>query len=164
MASKNETTIKAEPGKQDLFITREFDAPRDLVFKVMTDPELVPRWLGPRELTMKIDKWDARSGGHYRYVHSDAQGNAYGFHGVMHEVTAPERIIQTFEFEGMPQRGHVSLEIARLEELPGGRTKVVVQSIFPSLADRDGMIQSGMERGVKDSHWRLDELFEELAK
>ena len=82
----------------------------------------------------------------------------------MHEVTAPERIIQTFEFEGMPERGHVSLEIARLEELPGGRTKVVVQSIFSSVADRDGMIQSGMERGVTQGYDKLDTLIENLQE
>jgi uncharacterized protein YndB with AHSA1/START domain len=160
MASKNETIIKAEPGKQELFIIREFEAPRELVFKALTDSQLVPRWLGPRELTTKIDKWDARSGGHYRYIHSDTNGNGFGFHGVIHEVQAPERIIQTFEFEGMPEKGHVVLETARLEALSGDRTRIVVQSVFQSVVDRDGMMQAGMERGVKDSHWRLDELLD----
>ncbi|MGF7072662.1 SRPBCC family protein [Mucilaginibacter sp. R-33] len=160
ITTKNQTEIKAEPGKQELFITREFEAPRELVFRAFTDPELIVRWLGPRELKMRIDQFDCRSGGAYRYIHTDPAGNDYGFHGVIHDVTAPERIIQTFEFEGLPESGHVTLETTRFEALPGNRTKVTVQSVFQSAADRDGMLQSGMERGVNDSHWRLDELFE----
>jgi uncharacterized protein YndB with AHSA1/START domain len=160
MSTKNQTTISAEPGKQEIFITREFDAPRDLVFKALTDPDLVVQWLGPRELTMRIETWDCRSGGSYRYFHADAAGNEYGFHGCIHEVAAPERVIQTFEFEGMPEKGHVAMETMRLVELLGGRTRMITQSVFQSQADRDGMLQSGMERGVNDSHARLDELFE----
>lgn len=159
MATKNETTITAEPGKQELFITREFDAPRELVFKAFTDPELLVQWLGPRKLTMRIDKWDARNGGAYRYIHTDSDGNDYGFHGSIHELLAPERIIQTFEFEGLPETGHVTLETTRFVELLGGRTRVITQSVFQSVADRDGMIQSGMEWGIRESHERLDELF-----
>jgi uncharacterized protein YndB with AHSA1/START domain len=160
ITTKNQTGIKAEPGKQELFITREFEAPRELVFKAFTDPDLIVRWLGPRELKMRIDKYDCRSGGAYRYTHTDPAGNDYGFHGVIHDVTSPERIIQTFEFEGLPESGHVTLETARFEALPGDRTKVTIQSVFQSVADRDGMLQSGMACGVNDSHWRLDELFE----
>ncbi|MET3500062.1 uncharacterized protein YndB with AHSA1/START domain [Mucilaginibacter rubeus] len=160
ITTKNQTEIKAEPDKQELFITREFEAPRELVFRAFTDPELIVRWLGPRELKMRIDQFDCRSGGAYRYIHTDPAGNDYGFHGVIHDVTAPERIIQTFEFEGLPESGHVTLETTRFEALPGNRTKVTVQSVFQSVTDRDGMLQSGMERGVNDSHWRLDELFE----
>ena len=160
ITTKNQTEIKAEPGKQELFITREFEAPRELVFRAFTDPELIVRWLGPRELKMRIDQFDCRSGGAYRYIHTDPAGNDYSFHGVIHDVTAPERIIQTFEFEGLPESGHVTLETTRFEALPGNRTKVTVQSVFQSVTDRDGMLQSGMERGVNDSHWRLDELFE----
>jgi uncharacterized protein YndB with AHSA1/START domain len=161
MASNNKTTITAEPGKQELFITREFDAPRQKVFKAFTTPELIVQWLGPRDLKMKLDKFEPKSGGSYRYIHIDPAGNEYGFHGVVHEVLAPQRIIQTFEFEGLPESGHVTLETARFEELPGNRTRVTMQSIFQSVTDRDGMLQSGMERGVNDSHERLDELFAE---
>ncbi|NVM65378.1 uncharacterized protein YndB with AHSA1/START domain [Mucilaginibacter sp. SG538B] len=160
ITTKNQTEIKAEPDKQELFITREFEAPRELVFRAFTDPELIVRWLGSRELKMRIDQFDCRSGGAYRYIHTDPAGNDYGFHGVIHDVTAPERIIQTFEFEGLPESGHVTLETTRFEALPDNRTKVTVQSVFQSAADRDGMLQSGMERGVNDSHSRLDELFE----
>jgi uncharacterized protein YndB with AHSA1/START domain len=162
METKNQTKIIAEPGKQEVFLTREFDAPRDLVFKAFSDPKLIVKWLGPRGYEMKIDKYESKSGGYYRYIHKDGKGNEYAFHGVIHEVAKPERIIQTFEFEGLPEKGHVTLDTARFEELPGGRTKVILQSVFQSVADRDGMMQSGMERGVKDSHERLDELLETL--
>jgi uncharacterized protein YndB with AHSA1/START domain len=81
---------------------------------------------------------------------------------VYHEVTAPERIIDTFEFEGLPEKGHVILETARFETLPGNRTKLVSQAVFQSVADRDGMLQSGMEEGVNDSYDRLDELLEKM--
>ncbi len=162
---KNKTVITAEPGKQEVVITREFDAPRELVFKAFTDPKLYVQWLGPRELTMTLEKFEPRNGGSWRYIHKDNAGNAYGFHGVNHEVTAPERIIGTFEFEGLSEKGHVALETARFEALPGNRTRVTAQSVFQSVADRDGMLQSGMERGVNDSHERLDELLaKELAK
>ena len=109
---------------------------------------------------MKLETFEPTSGGRWRYIHTDPQGNEFGFHGVNHEVLAPERIIGTFEFEGLPEAGHVVLETARFEELPGGRTRVTTQSVFQSVADRDGMVQSGMERGVVDSHERLDELLE----
>ena len=152
------TTIIAEPGKQELFIIREFDAPRELVFKAFTDPKLLVKWMGPKDLTMKIDKMDTKSGGSYRYIHSDSKGNEFAFRGVIHEIEKNERVIQTFEFEGLPEKGHVTLDTARFEALPGNRTKVIGQSVFQSVADRDGMIKSGMERGVLDSHERLDAL------
>jgi uncharacterized protein YndB with AHSA1/START domain len=161
MANKNETKVIAEKGKQELFIIREFEAPRELVFKAFCEPELLVQWLGPRDMTMEIEKLDNKSGGSYRFIHCNASGNEYGFNGVIHEVTAPERMIRTFEFEGLPERGHVSLETATFEALAGGRTKLTIQSIFKSVEDRDGMVMSGMERGVTDSHHRLDEL---LAK
>lgn len=160
MATTNQTKIVAEPGKQELFVIREFEAPRALVFKAFTDRDLLPRWLGPCDMTMKIDVWEPGAGGSWRFIHTDKQGNEYGFHGVCHDETAPERIIRTFEFEGLPESGHVVLETAKFDALPGDRTKVTIQSVFQSVADRDGMVQSGMERGVNDSHQQLDALFE----
>lgn len=157
--TKNELKVVAEPGKQELFIYREFDAPRENVFKAFTDPKLVSQWLGPHGLKMEIEKYDIRTGGSYRYAHSDANGK-YVFNGAVHEVLAPERIIQTFEFEGMPERGHVSLDIALFEALPGNRTRVTMQSVFRSVTDRDGMVQSGMEHGVREGFERLDSLLE----
>lgn len=154
----NKTKITAEPGKQELFIVREFDAPRELVFKAFSDPEILVRFLGPKNLKMHIDHYDFRSGGSYRYVHTDENGNAFGFNGAIHEVSAPERAIQTFEFEGMPQRGHVSLDTSLFEVLPGNRCRLTIQSVFRSVADRDGMVMSGMEGGLNEGFARLDEL------
>lgn len=157
--AKNQTTITAEPGKQEVIITREFDAPRELVFKAFTDPKIIVKWLGPKDYTMTINKWESKNGGSWEYTHADKKGNKFSFHGVCHELTAPERIIQTFEFDGLPEKGHVAMETARFESLPGNRTRVITQSVFQSVEDRDGMVQSGMEYGVRDSHERLDEIF-----
>jgi uncharacterized protein YndB with AHSA1/START domain len=158
------TTIHAEPGKQELLITREFDAPRELVFKAFMDPKLLPQWWGPRYLSTEVDKMDVRPGGQWRFINRDTEGKEYAFHGVYHEIFAPERIIDTFEFEGLPETGHVTLETMKLEELPGGRTRLLSQSVFQSVADRDGMLQSNMEEGVNDTYNRLEELLEKLKK
>jgi len=160
----NKTKITAESGRQEFFITREFDAPRELVFKAFTDPKLYTQWLGPRRYVMNLEKFEPRSGGMWRYTQKDKDGNEFGFHGVYHEVLAPERMIDTFEFEGLPEKGHVSLETAKFMELPGGRTRVTMQSVFQSVADRDGMMQSGMEQGINESFDRLDELLERNEK
>jgi uncharacterized protein YndB with AHSA1/START domain len=138
-----------------LVTIREFDAPRGPEFKAYTDPQLYIRWLGVRRLKIKLEKFEPTNGGSWKYVHRDEGGKEYAFHSVHHEVTHPERIISTFEFEGLPELGHVSLEMATFEELFGGKTKVAANAIFQSVADRDGMLQSGMEEGVKDSHVRL---------
>jgi uncharacterized protein YndB with AHSA1/START domain len=161
---KNKTVVTAEPSKQELFITREFDAPRDLVFRAHTDPDLYVRWLGPRGLTMTLETFEPVSGGRWRYIQKDEHGNEFAFHGVNHEVLPPERIIGTFEYEGLPESGHVILETLRFEELPGGRTRLTGQSVFQSVADRDGMVQAGMEAGTVDSYERLDELLEQLRQ
>ncbi|HZY93650.1 MAG TPA: SRPBCC family protein [Candidatus Bathyarchaeia archaeon] len=158
----NKTKITAEPGKHEFFITREIDAPRELVFKAHTDPKLYVQWLGPRGYTMTLEKFEPKSGGSWRYLHKDKAGNQFAFHGVNHEVLAPERLIDTFEFEGLPEKGHVSLETVRFEELPAGRTRINVQAVFQSVADRDAMIQSGAEKGITESYERLDELLEEM--
>ena len=155
MPSKNKTTVTAEPGKQDLFITREFDAPRELVFKAHTDPNLFVQWLGPRGYEMTLETFEPVSGGGYRYIHKDTNGNEYGFHGAFHEMSV-EHMVQTFEFEGYP--GHVSLDSMTLEALPGDRTRITIQSVFQSVADRDGMIQNGMEKGVREGYERLDDI------
>jgi uncharacterized protein YndB with AHSA1/START domain len=161
MSAKNKTTITAEPGKQELFVTREFDAPRELVFKAHTEPDLFVRWLGPRGLTTTFETFEPVSGGKWRFIQKDQDGNEFGFHGVFHEVS-PERVIQTFEFDGLPERGHVVLETIRFEELPNGRTRLTSQSVYQSVVDRDGMVQAGMESGVVEGYERLDEILEEL--
>lgn len=154
------TTISAEPGVPVIDMTREFEAPRDLIFRAYTDPELLVQWLGPRRLTMIIDEYDVRDGGRWRYVHRDADGSEYGFHGVFHGTPTPDAMVQTFEFEGAP--GHVSLDSMRLEER-AGRTIVRARSVFQSVEDRDAMIANGMAGGVNEGFARLDELLVRLA-
>lgn len=156
--------ISAEPGKQEILITREIDAPRELVFQAFTEPKLYKQWIGPRELTTEIDVFETVNGGSWRYIQKDQEGNEYAFHGVNHEVLPPERIIGTFEYEGLPETGHVILQTLKLESLPGNRTRIVDQSVFQSVEDRDGMLQSGMELGVDESYQRLDELLEKMKK
>jgi uncharacterized protein YndB with AHSA1/START domain len=155
------TEYQIEPGKQEVVVTRVFDAPRDLVFKACTDPNLIAKWWGPRRYTTIVDKMEVRPGGAWRFVQSDGAGHEFAFHGVYHEITAPERTVQTFEFEGVP--GHVLLDTATFEE-QDGKTKLTQQSVFQSVADRDGMVQSGMEEGSTESMDRLAELLEQLLK
>jgi len=162
--NKNITKIIADSGKQEIFITREFDAPREFVFKAFTDPDFMVQWLGPRDQKMKIEKFEPASGGSYRYIHTDPDGNEFGFHGVVHEVLPPLRIIQTFEYEGLPESGHVAMETSLFEDLPDARTKLTTQSVFQTVTDRDSMLLSGMEKGVNESHERLDELIEKMGK
>lgn len=153
---KNKSILTVEPGKQELFVVREFDAPRELVFKAFTDQKLIAKWLSPKNLKMRIDKFEPKTGGSWKYTHTDEKGNEYAFHGVTHEVLFPERIIQTFEFDGLPEKGHVTLETSRFEELPGKRTRLTNQTIFQSVADRDGMIAAGMEGGMNEAYDQLD--------
>lgn len=149
-ATMSETKITATPGVPEIRVERTFNAPRDLVFNVMTSAEHLPNWWGPASLKTTIDKFEARFGGVYRIIHSDANGE-YAFHGVYHKVT-PEMTVLTFEFEGMP--GHVMLETITLEE-KNGKTIWRQQSLFQSVEDRDGMVASGMDDGTRESMDRL---------
>jgi uncharacterized protein YndB with AHSA1/START domain len=149
------TQIDAPAGVPFVDITREFDAPLELVRRAWTDPDLVKQWLGPRKYEMVIEQWDARAGGAYRYIHRDEAGNEFGFHGVFHS-NDPDNMVQTFEFEGMP--GHVSLDRLQLEDIGGGRTRARIHSVFQSLEDRDGMVAAGMGDGVNEGFERMDEL------
>jgi len=159
----NKTEIKAEPGKQELFIIREFEAPRELVFRAYTEADLYEKWVGPKEMKMWVEEMNAVDGGSFRFVH-ERGGHRYTFFGVYHDVTRPERIIGTFEFDGLPERGHVIMGTTKFEELPGGRSRIVHQSVFQSVNDRDGMIASGMERGVNDGYEKLDARLAEMTK
>lgn len=154
------TQIVAEPGLPQIVITREFDAPRELVFRAHTDPELLVQWLGPRNLSTEFVEFEPRDGGRWRFIHRDEAGNEYVFRGVFHGTPSLDGIIQTFEFEGMP--GHVCLETMTFED-QDGKTLLRQNSVFQSVADRDGMIESGMESGVNDSMERLEELLGRLA-
>jgi uncharacterized protein YndB with AHSA1/START domain len=160
MAMKTEFVI--EPGKQEIVATRVFDAPRELVFKMFTEPEHIKNWWGPRRYDTTIDKMDPKPGGVWRFIQSEkdssAGGGMHAFHGVYHDVAAPDRIVQTFEYEGVP--GHVSMETTTFEDL-GSRTRLVQHAVFQSVADRDAMVASGMKDGQNESLDRIEEL---LAK
>jgi uncharacterized protein YndB with AHSA1/START domain len=154
------TQITAPEGVPFIDMEREFDAPRELVHRAYLEPELVTQWLGPRKYAMVIDKWDARSGGEYRYVHGDETGQ-YAFHGVFHSMDI-DNMVQTFEFEGAP--GHVSLDALAIEDIGGGRSRIKSHSVFQSVADRDAMVEAGMSEGVDDGYDRLDELLAKLQQ
>jgi uncharacterized protein YndB with AHSA1/START domain len=151
----HETQIVADPDVPLVRITREFDAPREKVFRAHTDPELVVQWQGPRATEARVDHYDCRTGGSYRYVHTH-DGTEYGFHGSFHEVRSPELIVQTFTFEGSPD--DVALERLVLEELPGGRTRLTATSLVDSFQGRNAFLASGMDTGVREGYERLDAL------
>ncbi|MFJ9556722.1 SRPBCC family protein [Nocardiopsis sp. NPDC101807] len=156
----SDLTVTVEPGRQDIVVTRTFDAPRDVVFKAMTEPEHLARWWGLDETDTVVDRAEARPGGTWRFVEKAAGGEEYAFHGVFHDVVAPERIVQTFEFEGMP--GHVAMDTHMLEE-KDGRTLYRAISVFQTVEDRDGMVSSGMEEGLAQSLDALERLARGLA-
>lgn len=143
------------PTDLEIEMTRDFDAPRELIFRAYTDPVLIPRWWGPRRYTTTVDEMDVRVGGKWRYVQVGEDGQEFAFHGEFREIVPPERLVSTFEFEGMP--GHIVVDHLTLEDL-GGRTRLRMVSTFESKADRDGMLETGMESGAAESLDRLAEL------
>ena len=155
-----DTEIIIEPGKQDIVFKRTFDAPRAIVFRAMTDPNLIPNWWGPRKYETIVDMQESRPGGRWRYLNRNESGEEFGFHGVYHEVT-PERVIQTNEFEGVP--GSVALETATLEERDG-KTYFTAVSLAPSVEARDMMVAHGMEEGARETYDRLDEVIQGLVR
>jgi uncharacterized protein YndB with AHSA1/START domain len=139
---------------QEVLITRMFDAPRELVWKAMTDPAAIPQWWGPRRYTTMVDRMDVRVGGGYRFVQIGEDGSEHAFRGEYREVVPPERIVQTFEYE--PYAGQISVETATLEEIDG-RTKLTIRARYGSKEHADGMISSGMEEGMWETYERLDD-------
>jgi uncharacterized protein YndB with AHSA1/START domain len=153
-------TTYTTPSDREIGMTRDFDAPRELVYQAYTDPNHIPHWWGPRRMTTTVDTLDVRPGGAWRIVQRDPEGNEYGFRGEYREVVPPERLVYTFEFEGMP--GHILVETVTFEE-QGGKTTVTSTALFDSVEDRDGMLESGMESGAIESWDRLEELLERLS-
>ncbi|HTZ86595.1 MAG TPA: SRPBCC family protein [Solirubrobacteraceae bacterium] len=150
------TTIST-PSDREIVNERVFNAPRERVFAAYIDPDLLARWWGPRGTTTTVEQLDPRPGGVWRFVvRDDADGRLNAFKGVFREVSPPERIAQTFEWEGLP--GHVVLEAATFEDLGEGRTRVRGTSLFHTSEERDGMLASGMEKGLGESHDRLADL------
>ena len=141
------------PSEREIVLSRRFDAPRALVFEAMSQPQHLVNWYGPHGYSLPLCEVDLRPGGAWRIVHRDAEGREFGFRGQIHDIAPPERMVRTFEFEGLP--GHVSTETLVLEDLGGGRTQMIVTARFDSVEDRDGMLQSGMERGAAESYDRL---------
>jgi len=158
ITKNNHVSITTEPGNKEIIIVKEFDADRELVFKAFTDPYMYSQWIGPKGLNMKIDRFEPHNGGSYRFVQKDQKGHEFAFHGVYHEVLYPERIISTMEFEGLPEKGHVEMDTAKFEVLPGSRTRLTIQAIYQSLEDKDGIINNGMEKGIDEGFERLEEL------
>lgn len=153
------TEIIAEPGKQEFFIHREFDAPIDLVFKAFSHPDILVKFFAPKGTKMKFLLKEYEEGKAYRYRHTDVDGNILcTFKGVIHEMTAPHRIVITSEFEELPEWGHVVLEIYEFTSIAGNKTKLTIQDVCRSVEARDAMINSGMEGGLISIFNNLDEL------
>jgi uncharacterized protein YndB with AHSA1/START domain len=158
--ARNMTQIEAVPDLPVIRIVREFDAPPERVFRAYVDPELFVKWCGPRSIDTRVDVWDARTGGEWRYTASRAADDfEMGFWGSFHEVRPAERIVQTWSFDGAPDG--VSLETATFEALEGGRCRVTGTSVVESIEIRDQMLRSGMETGVVEGFEQLDELLGE---
>jgi uncharacterized protein YndB with AHSA1/START domain len=151
------TAKVSTPSDREIRLERVFDAPRERVWRAMTDPKLVAQWWG-RGNKLVVERMEVERGGHWRFVEHSAEG-VHGFEGRYREVSPPERISLTFEWDGMP--GHVAVNTMTLEDLGDGKTKLVSTSLFHTTEDRDGMLQSGMEVGVNESYAALDRV---LAK
>jgi uncharacterized protein YndB with AHSA1/START domain len=161
MSDQNTAAGKTEVragNDREIISERVFDAPREKVFAAMIDPELIPQWWGRRGSETVVDKMDVREGGDWRFLTGDCDSPEpeHAFRGTYREIAAPERLVQTFEWEGMP--GHVVVETVTLEDLGDGRTKFTNVSLFNTTEERDGMLASGMEVGQNESHERLQEL------
>ena len=154
-STRHETHIEVDQRVPLVRITREFDAPKEKVFRAHVEPELVARWMGPRSLSTRIDEWDCRTGGSWRFVQSRGD-DEFAFHGSFHEVRDGELIVQTFTYDGMPDG--VALEKMVFEDLPDGRSRLTATSLVDSFEDRDAFVASGMETGVVEGYERLDEV------
>ena len=151
------------PSDREIMMTRDFDAPRELIFEAHSKCEHLANWWGPRKYELAHCEMDFRPGGKYRFVHRDPEGQVeHGFRGEFKEIVPPERIVWTFEYEGMP--GHISIDTLTMQDLGGGKTRVTTRSLFDSTEDRDGMLQSGMEEGAAETWDRLAELLERMAR
>src|SRR5262245_43302657 len=133
----NKTQFQIPPNTPFIVMSRRFGAPRQRVFEAYTDPTLIPQWWRPRPYTTLADTMEVKKGGVWRYVQRSSGGDEFAFNGVYHEITAPERLINTFEFEGMA--GHVGLVITTFED-QGSQTLLTEKSVFPSVEDRDGNV------------------------
>jgi uncharacterized protein YndB with AHSA1/START domain len=153
------TSKVTTPTDREIHIERIFDAPRDRVWRAFTEPELLAQWWG-RGNKLVIERFELKAGGHWRFVEHGPDG-AHGFEGRFREVTPKDRMVWTFEWDGMP--GYPSVDTVLFEDLGDGRTKVTSKALFFTTEERDGMVQSGMEQGLNQSYAALDALLEKLA-
>ena len=149
----HETTIEADPNLPTVRIVREFDATPDRVYRAFVDPDLFARWVGPTDIAVQVDRWDARTGGGYRYSVGSGDEVA-GFYGSFHEVRPSERLVQTQTYEAIPDG--VALETMTFEDLGDGRTRVTSVSVLETMEGRDAMVASGMEVGIVQGYEQLD--------
>ena len=156
------TLTLTTPSEREIVMTRDFDAPRELVFEAHSKCEHMANWWGPRRYTLTLCEMDFRPGGAYRFVQRGDDGAEYGFRGEFREILPPERIVWTFEFEGMP--GHTSVDTLTLEDLGGGKTRLTAHSLFETVEDRDGMLSSGMQEGASETWDRLAEYLQTLRR
>lgn len=158
----NKATVTAKPGESTIHIERIFDAPREKFFSVVTNKELIPKWWVGPGYDVSVGEMDVREGGKWKFTQSMDDGSVtYDFFGVYHEIAPNERVVQTFEFSGLPERGHAILEKMELEDVEGGKTKIKVTQAFFSVEERDGMLQSGMEDGMQNTYNQLDKVLAE---
>jgi uncharacterized protein YndB with AHSA1/START domain len=149
-----EATAVTTPTDREVYIERVFNASRERVWQAYTDPKLVAQWWG-RGNKLTIERMEVERGGHWRFVEDSLQG-IHGFEGRYREVTPLQRIVCTFEWDGMP--GHVSVSTTIFENMGDEQTKVIVTSLFHTTEERDGMMSSGMQQGLMKSYAVLDQI------
>jgi uncharacterized protein YndB with AHSA1/START domain len=157
--ARTDTTTASKDGSE-LVIERVFDAPRELVWNVLTDPKRVPHWWGPRRYTTIVLEMDFRPGGKWRFINRADDGGEHPFKGEYLEIVPPERIVQTFIYDVPPFQDLAAIETMTLEA-QGGKTKATVRSRYPSPEVLDGALSTGMVEGAIET-W--DRLAEEIAK
>lgn len=160
MKNATKESTLTTPSDREIRIERIFDAPRDRVWEAYTEPELLAQWWG-RGNKLVIERFELERGGHWRFVEHGPEG-VHGFEGRFREVTPKDRIVQTFEWDGMP--GYVSVETLTFEDLGDGRTKIVTLALFFTQEERDGMMNSGMQQGLDQSYAALDRLLASNAR
>lgn len=148
------------PSDKELLIVRTFDAPRTLLFEVITKPEHVHNWYGPTSLTIKVCEIDLRVGGKWRYVLQAPDGSEYAFSGEYLEIVPPERLVSTEWYEAIPGADYIAT--VTLEE-KDGKTTFTNLLRYRSKEHRDGHVASGMEPGMRESYGRLDDLLAEIT-
>ena len=153
-STTTEATIVADEKLPIIRMTRDFNATPAQLMRAHLDPDLYARWVGPDGSDIRIDVWDVRDGGSWRYV-GGHHGEEYAFRGCFHRI-GTDTIVQTFTWEAMPE--DVSLETVRFEDLGDGRTRLHAQSLVDSFESRDAWLRSGMEVGVNDGYAKIDQL------